>query len=357
MKELVLSRKHIEIGAKMVDFAGYSMPVQYEGVNLEHKAVRESVGVFDVSHMGEIFIKGDKAEEFLQYLTSNDVSKLYPGKIQYTCFPNENNGIVDDLLVYMIDINYYLLVVNASNIEKDIRWLNSNNSKYNCIIDNKSESYSLLAIQGPKSIDLLQELTDYDLIKIDYYNFKIINISGIKDVLVSRTGYTGEIGFELYIRNDDARKLWDSLFSTDIKLTPVGLAARDTLRLEKGYCLYGNDIDDSTSPNEAGLAWITKYNKDFVNSANLKKEKEIGVQRKLIGLEIISKGIARKGYNIIDDDENIIGSITSGTMSPTLKKAIALAYLDIEFTKEGTIVFVEVRKKKIKAKVVKTPFV
>lgn len=357
MKELVLSRKHIEIGAKMVDFAGYSMPVQYEGVNLEHKAVRESVGVFDVSHMGEIFIKGDKAEEFLQYLTSNDVSKLYPGKVQYTCFPNENNGIVDDLLVYMIDINYYLLVVNASNIEKDIRWLNSNNSKYNCIIDNKSESYSLLAIQGPKSIDLLQELTDYDLIKIDYYNFKIINISGIKDVLVSRTGYTGEIGFELYIRNDDARKLWDSLFSTDIKLTPVGLAARDTLRLEKGYCLYGNDIDDSTSPNEAGLAWITKYNKDFVNSANLKKEKEIGVQRKLIGLEIISKGIARKGYNIIDDDENIIGSITSGTMSPTLKKAIALAYLDIEFTKEGTIVFVEVRKKKIKAKVVKTPFV
>lgn len=357
MKELVLSRKHIEIGAKMVDFAGYSMPVQYEGVNLEHKAVRESVGVFDVSHMGEIFIKGDKAEEFLQYLTSNDVSKLYPGKIQYTCFPNENNGIVDDLLVYMIDINYYLLVVNASNIEKDIRWLNSNNSKYNCIIDNKSESYSLLAIQGPKSIDLLQELTDYDLIKIDYYNFKIINISGIKDVLVSRTGYTGEIGFELYIRNDDARKLWDSLFSTDIKLTPVGLAARDTLRLEKGYCLYGNDIDDSTSPNEAGLAWITKYNKDFVNSANLKKEKEIGVQRKLIGLEIISKGIARKGYNIIDDDENIIGSITSGTMSPTFKKAIALAYLDIEFTKEGTIVFVEVRKKKIKAKVVKTPFV
>tara|TARA_B100001142_G_scaffold330030_1_gene395746 strand:- start:1876 stop:2949 length:1074 start_codon:yes stop_codon:yes gene_type:complete len=357
MKELVLSRKHTEIGAKMVDFAGYSMPVQYEGVNLEHKAVRESVGVFDVSHMGEIFIKGDKAEEFLQYITSNDVSKLSPGKVQYTCFPNENNGIVDDLLVYMIDINYYLLVVNASNIEKDIKWLNSNNSKYNCIIDNKSEYYSLLAIQGPKSIDLLQELTDYDLKKINYYNFKIINISGIKDVLVSRTGYTGEIGFELYIRNDYASKLWDSLFSTDIKLTPVGLAARDTLRLEKGYCLYGNDIDDSTSPNEAGLGWITKYNKEFVNSANLKREKEFGVSRKLIGLEIISKGIARKGYNIIDDENNIIGSITSGTMSPTLKKAIALAYLDIEFTKEGTIVFVEVRKKRIKAQVVKASFV
>jgi len=357
MKELVLSQQHIEIGAKMVDFAGYYMPVQYGGVNFEHKAVRESVGVFDVSHMGEIFIKGDKAEEFLQYLTSNDVSKLSPGKIQYTCLPNEKNGIVDDLLIYMIDTNYYLLVVNAYNIEKDIEWLNSNNSIYNCIIDNQSENYSLLAIQGPRAIDLLQDLTDDDLKQIDYYNFKIINISGIKDVLVSRTGYTGEIGFELYIRNDDARKLWDSLFSTDIKLTPVGLAARDTLRLEKGYCLYGNDIDDSTSPNEAGLAWITKYNKDFVNSANLKKEKEIGVRRKLIGLEIISKGIARKGYNIIDDDENIIGSITSGTMSPTLKKAIALAYLDIEFTKEGTIVFVEVRKKKIKAKVVKTPFV
>ncbi len=356
MKKLVLSETHKELGGRMVDFAGYHMPIQYEGVTAEHLAVRESVGIFDVSHMGEVFIKGKKAEEFLQYITSNDVSKLTPGKVQYTCFPNENGGIVDDLLLYMIEEDHYLLVVNASNLEKDLAWINIHNS-YSCTIDNQSDNYSLLAVQGPKSITLLQQLTNVNLAAIRYYNFKIGTIADVENVILSRTGYTGEIGFELYVKNKDTQKLWDSLFSTNTHLKPIGLAARDTLRLEKGFRLYGNDIDESTSPIEAGLGWITKFTKDFINSENLKKEKEEGVSRQLVNLEIVDKGIARKDYVVVDNNGKKIGIVTSGTMSPTLKKAIAIAYLKTEFSKIGTEVFVQVRNKQLKAKVVSMPFV
>ena len=306
--------------------------------------------------MGEVFIKGKKAEEFLQYITSNDVSKLTPGKVQYTCFPNENGGIVDDLLLYMIEEDHYLLVVNASNLEKDLAWINIHNS-YSCTIDNQSDNYSLLAVQGPKSIILLQQLTNENLAAIRYYNFKIGTIADVENVILSRTGYTGEIGFELYVKNKDTQKLWDSLFSTNIHLKPIGLAARDTLRLEKGFRLYGNDIDESTSPIEAGLGWITKFTKDFINSENLKKEKEEGVSRQLVNLEIVDKGIARKDYVVVDNNGKKIGIVTSGTMSPTLKKAIAIAYLKTEFSKIGTEVFVQVRNKQLKAKVVSMPFV
>ncbi len=356
MKKLVLSETHKELGGKMVDFAGYYMPIQYEGVTAEHLAVRESVGIFDVSHMGEVFVKGKKAEEFLQYITSNDVSKLTPGKVQYTCFPNENGGIVDDLLLYMIEEDHYLLVVNASNLEKDLAWINIHNS-YSCTIDNQSDNYSLLAVQGPKSITLLQQLTNVNLAAIRYYNFKIGTIADVENVILSRTGYTGEIGFELYVKNEDAQKLWDSLFSTNTHLKPIGLAARDTLRLEKGFRLYGNDIDESTSPIEAGLGWITKFTKDFINSENLRKEKEEGVSRQLVNLEIVDKGIARKDYVVVDNNGKKIGIVTSGTMLPTLRKAIAIAYVQTEFSKIGTEVFVQVRNKKIKSKVVRIPFV
>ena len=356
MKKLVLSETHEGLGGKMVDFAGYYMPIQYEGVTAEHLAVRESVGVFDVSHMGEVFVKGEKAEEFLQYIASNDVSKLTPGKVQYTCLPNENSGIVDDFLLYMIEEHHYLLVVNASNLEKDLAWINAHNS-YNCTIDNQSDNYSLLAVQGPKSIMLLQQLTNENLAAIRYYNFKIGTIADIENVILSRTGYTGEIGFELYVKNEDTQKLWDSLFSTNIYLKPIGLAARDTLRLEKGFCLYGNDIDESTSPIEAELGWITKFTKNFINSENLKKEKEEGVSRRLVSLEIIDRGIARKDYVIVDNDGKEIGMVTSGTMLPTLKKAIAIAYVKTELSKIGTEVFVQVRNKQLKAKVVSMPFV
>lgn len=356
MKKLVLSNNHEDLGAKMVDFAGYFMPVQYEGVNAEHQAVREEVGIFDVSHMGEIFVSGEKAEEFLQYITSNDVAKLTSGKIQYTCFPNKEGGIVDDLLLYMLEEDQYLLVINASNMEKDVAWLNNHNS-FGCTIDNQSDNYSLFAVQGPKAIELLQQLTDEDLLAIRYYNFKIGSIAGVDDVILSRTGYTGEIGFELYVKNENAKKLWQAIFSTDIEIKPIGLAARDTLRLEKGFCLYGNDIDETTSPLEAGLGWITKFTKDFINSGNLKKQKELGTEKKLVGLEIIDRGIARKDYVLINSEAKEIGVVTSGTMSPTLKKAIAMAYVNTDYKEIGTEVFVKVRNKKIKAKVVQIPFV
>ena len=356
MKKLVLSDIHEYFGAKMVDFAGHFMPVQYEGVNAEHQSVREEVGVFDVSHMGEVFVKGEKAEEFLQYITSNDVAKLIPGKAQYTCLLNETGGIVDDFLLYMLEENQYLLVVNASNIEKDLAWLNAYNS-FDCTIDNQSDNYSLLAVQGPKSIALLQQLTNEDLAAVKYYNFKIGSIAGVENVILSRTGYTGEIGFELYVKNEDAKKLWQAIFSTDIEIKPIGLAARDTLRLEKGFCLYGNDIDETTSPLEAGLIWITKFTKDFISSKNLKKQKEEGVSRKLVGLELIDRGIARKDYKIVNENGGEIGMTTSGTMSPTLKKAIAMAYVNTDYKEIGTEVFVKVRNKQLKAKVVQMPFV
>jgi len=355
MKQLVLSEIHKNLGAKMVEFAGYYMPVQYEGVKAEHHAVRNEVGVFDVSHMGEVFVSGEKALDFLQYITTNDVSKLTPGKIQYTCLPNANGGIVDDFLLYMISENNYLLVVNASNMEKDLVWINKHNN-FGCTINNQSDNYSLLAVQGPKAIELLQEITKINLSKIKYYNFKIGAIAGIENVILSRTGYTGEIGFELYVKNESIKQLWNAIFNTTIKLKPIGLAARDTLRLEKGFCLYGNDINDTTSPIEAGLGWITKFTKEFINHEELESQKKGGTFRRLVGLELIDKGIARRDYPIIDSNGNEIGIVTSGTMSPSLNKAIALAYVPNKLSKLGCVVYIQVRKKQIKAVVVALPF-
>ena len=357
MNKLELSDLHEEIGGKMVDFAGYKMPVQYtEGVMSEHNTVRNDVGVFDVSHMGEVFISGEYSLDLLQYITSNDVSVLKPGQVQYTCFPNDTGGIVDDLLLYMLADNSYLLVINATNIEKDISWIKKHNS-FGCFIDNQSKNYSLLAVQGPKSIDLIQELTDVNLSHIKYYNFKIGDVAGINNVILSRTGYTGEYGFELYVKNRDVLVLWNALFSTSVDLKPIGLAARDTLRLEKGFCLYGNDINENTSPIEAGLGWITKFTKKFINHEKLKAQKEEGVEKKLVGLELIDKGIARNGYLVVDFNSKNIGVITSGTISPTLSKAIALAYVVKDFSFIGTEVFIKIRNKEIKAKVVSLPFV
>ncbi|MDC3258133.1 glycine cleavage system aminomethyltransferase GcvT [Flavobacteriales bacterium] len=357
MKELILSDIHKKLGAKMVPFANYKMPIQYKsGVNEEHNTVRNSVGLFDVSHMGEIFISGERSLEYLQYISSNDVGLLSPGKVQYSYLPNEIGGIVDDFLLYMISKNYYLMVINGSNIEKDLNWINKHNV-YDCKVENESDNYSLFAIQGPKSISLLQQLTDTNLSDIKYYNFKIGSINHIDNIIISRTGYTGEIGFEIYVKNEDAVNLWNSLFETSIELIPIGLAARDTLRLEKGYCLYGNDISEETSPIEAGLGWITKFNNKFINCENLEIEKKTGVERKLVGIELIEKGIARKDYIIEDENENEIGLITSGTMSPTLKIAIAMAYINVAHTKVGTEVFVNIRNKKIKANIVSIPFV
>ena len=356
MKKLELSDKHQSLGGKMVEFAGYYMPVQYEGVKAEHETVRNSVGVFDVSHMVEIFVSGENSEDFLQYITSIDVSKLTSGKVQYSCFPNNKDGIVDDLLVYKIEQNKYMLVVNASNLEKDWDWINFHNT-FGVIIENKSDDYSLLAVQGPKSVELLQQLTSVNLSEIKYYNFTIGKIAGIENVILSRTGYTGELGFELYVKNKDTIQLWEKLFSTNTELIPIGLAARDTLRLEKGFCLYGNDINEATSPIEAGLGWITKFTKEFINSENLLKQKTEGTKRSLVGLEILDKGIARKDYTVIDESGNEIGVVTSGTMSPTLNKAIAMAYVNSEFKKVDSEVYIQVRKKQIKAKVVSIPFV
>ena len=355
MKQLVLSDLHEALGAKMVEFSGYKMPIQYEGVKAEHHSVRNEVGVFDVSHMGEVFVTGEKALDFLQYITSNDVSKLTPGKIQYTCLPNTDGGIVDDFLLYMLAENSYLLVVNASNMEKDLAWINKHNT-FGCVINNQSDNYSLLAVQGPKSIELLQELTVVNLSEIKYYNFKIGNIAGVEDVILSRTGYTGEIGFELYIKNESVKQVWEAIFTTSIELKPIGLAARDTLRLEKGFCLYGNDINDTTSPIEAGLGWITKFTKEFINHKQLKDQKEGSATRKLVGLEVVDKGIARNGYPIVDENGSEIGIVTSGTMSPTLNKAIAMAYVPKELSKVGSAVYIQVRKKQIQAEVVALPF-
>ena len=357
MNKLVLSDLHESIGGKMIDFAGYKMPIQYiDGVISEHHAVRNEVGVFDVSHMGEIFISGKHSLEFLQFITSNDVSILTPGQVQYTCFTNDFGGIVDDLLLYMLGENSYLLVVNASNIRKDIAWINKYNS-FNCVIDNQSYNYSLLAVQGPRSIELLQQLTEVNLSEIKYYNFQIGSIAEIENVILSRTGYTGELGFEIYVKNENVRKLWDALFSTSIDIKAIGLAARNTLRLEKGFCLYGNDINDTTSPIEAGLGWITNFTKEFINHQELKVQKERGTRRKLVGLELTDRGIARNDYPIVNLDGKEIGVVTSGTMSPTLTKAIAMGYILKEYSKIDTQVFIKVRNKQIKASVVSLPFV
>lgn len=357
LKNTALTETHIRLGAKMVPFAGYLMPVSYEGINAEHETVRNGVGVFDVSHMGEFILKGENAMELIQRLTSNDVSKLYDGKVQYSCIPNENGGIVDDLLVYRIDEKTYMLVVNASNIEKDWNWFLARNTK-GVEMHNISDKTSLLAVQGPKAADVLQSLTKMNLRDMEYYTFSKGEFAGVENVLVSATGYTGAGGFEIYFENSSADKIWNAIFEAgkSFGIKPIGLGARDTLRLEMGFCLYGNDIDDTTSPIEAGLGWITKFTKEFTNSAALKSQKEQGVKRKLVGFEMIERGIPRHDYEIRSSNGETIGKVTSGTQSPSLQKAIGMGYVNSEFSSEGTELFIQVRDKSLKARVVKIPF-
>jgi aminomethyltransferase len=357
MKNTALTDKHVQLGAKMVPFAGYNMPVQYAGINVEHETVRKGVGVFDVSHMGEFILKGAKALDLIQRVTSNDASKLYDGKVQYSCLPNVDGGIVDDLLVYRIDEKTYMLVVNASNIEKDWNWISKFNTE-GVEMKDISDRTSLLAVQGPKAADALQSLTDIDLGSMEYYTFKKGTFAGIDNVLLSATGYTGAGGFEIYVDNKDAEKLWNAVFEAGAAfgIKPIGLGARDTLRLEMGFCLYGNDIDDATSPLEAGLGWVTKFNKEFTNSAALQQQKQEGVKRKLVGFEMIDRGIPRHDYEIVDEDGNSIGKVTSGTQSPSLQKAIGMGYVNNDFAKEGSEIFINIRDNKVKARVVKPPF-
>jgi aminomethyltransferase len=341
----------------MVPFAGYMMPVQYEGINIEHETVRNGVGVFDVSHMGEFHLKGKNALALIQKVTSNDASVLVDGKIQYSCLPNNDGGIVDDLLVYRITEDHYFLVVNASNIEKDWNWISSHND-LGVEMTNVSDELSLLAVQGPKAAQALQSLTDLDLSGMEYYTVKIGTFAGIENVIVSATGYTGSGGFEIYFKNKDAEHIWNAIFKAGEKygIKPIGLAARDTLRLEMGFCLYGNDINDTTSPIEAGLGWITKFTKDFTNSAALKKQKEEGVSKKLVAFEVIEKAVPRHDYEIVNEAGENIGVVTSGTMSPSLKKGIGMGYVKTAYSKLGSKIFIQIRNKAIPAVVVKLPF-
>lgn len=357
MKNTALTQIHIDLGAKMVPFAGYNMPVQYEGVNAEHLTVRNAVGVFDVSHMGEFYLRGENALALIQKVTSNDASVLFDGKVQYSCLPNYDGGIVDDLLVYKISDTEYMLVVNASNIDKDWDWISKHND-LNVEMINGSDHTSLLAIQGPLAAKALQSLTKVDLSAMDYYTFKTDTFAGIDNVIISATGYTGSGGFEIYFNNDDAIHIWEAVFKAgaDFGIKPIGLAARDTLRLEMGFCLYGNDINDTTSPIEAGLGWITKFTKDFVNAEALKAQKTEGVSKKLVAFSMIDRGIPRHDYLIADAEGNTIGHVTSGTMSPSLKVGVGMGYVLTEFSKLGTDIYIVVRDKPLKAKVVKLPF-
>lgn len=341
----------------MVPFAGFNMPVQYEGVNAEHETVRNAVGVFDVSHMGEFLLKGPNALDLIQKVTTNDASVLVNGKAQYSCMPNGKGGIVDDLIIYRINENEYILVVNASNIEKDWNWISSHND-LGVEMTDLSDEYSLLAIQGPKAAESMQSLTNVDLANMVYYTFEKGTFAGVDNVIISATGYTGSGGFEIYVKNQDVEKVWDRVFEAGASfgIKPIGLAARDTLRLEMGFCLYGNDIDDTTSPLEAGLGWITKFTKDFVDSDRLAKQKEEGVLRKLIAFEMVDRGIPRHDYPIQDASGNVIGKVTSGTMSPSMKVGIGLGYVTIENSKLDSEIFIEIREKGVKAKVVKLPF-
>lgn len=357
MKNTALTHIHEGLGAKMVPFAGYNMPVSYEGVNAEHETVRNGVGVFDVSHMGEFLISGENALALIQKVTSNDASTLEIGKAQYSCLPNNVGGIVDDLIVYKIKDEQYLLVVNASNIDKDWDWISSHND-IGAEMKNLSDNYSLLAIQGPKAVEAMQSLTSVDLSAIKYYHFEVADFAGIEHVIISATGYTGSGGFEIYCKNSEVEQVWNKVFEAgaDFGIKPIGLAARDTLRLEMGFCLYGNDINDTTSPIEAGLGWITKFTKEFTNSANLKAQKEAGVARKLIGFELIDRGIPRHDYEIVDAEGNNIGIVTSGTQAPSLGKAIGIGYVKTAFSAADSEIFILIRDKKIAAKVVKMPF-
>ncbi len=359
MKHTAFTKIHEALGAKMVPFAGFYMPVQYEGLIAEHETVRKGVGVFDVSHMGQIWVKGPKALALIQWVTSNDASKLVDGKIQYSCFPNFEGGIVDDLLVYRIDEQTYLLVVNASNTEKDWNWINAQN-KFGATLYNASDEISQLAVQGPLALKAMQKLTDTPIMDLEYYSFKKVTLAGVKDVILSINGYTGAGGCEIYMANEDAEKIWKAVFEAgaEFGIKPIGLGARDTLRLEMGFCLYGNDINDTTSPIEAGLGWITKFtdNKEFINKQALLKQKTEGTTKKLVGFEMIDKGIPRQHYPILDAEGKEIGEVTSGTMSPSCKIAIGMGYVATEFAKIGTEIFINIRDKALKAKVVKLPF-
>ena len=359
MKNTAFTEKHIEMGAKMVPFAGYNMPVQFEGINTEHETVRKGVGVFDVSHMGEFWVRGPKAFELVQYLTSNNVADLYDGKVQYSCFPNDKGGIVDDLLVYRFGEEEYLLVVNASNIEKDWDWVNKNN-QVGAELENASDDIAQLAVQGPLALKAMQKLTSENVVDMEYYTFKVLNFAGVDNVIFSTTGYTGSGGCEIYMKNEDALKIYKAVLEAgeEFGIKPIGLGARDTLRLESGFCLYGNDIDDTTSPIEAGLGWITKFvdGNDFINRAYHQNLKENGVSRRLKGFKMIDRGVPRHDYEVCDKDGNVIGRVTSGTMSPMLHEGIGMAYLNTGYTKVGMEIYIRVRKKLLKAEVVKIPF-
>ena len=359
MNKTALYDKHVSLGAKMVPFAGFEMPVQYSSVTQEHVAVREKVGIFDVSHMGQFFIEGVAAKDLLQFVTTNNVDTLENGKAQYTCLPNGNGGIVDDLIVYKMNDEKYFVVVNASNIEKDWNHISKYNEKFGAKMTNSSDEMSLLAIQGPKAAETLQKLTETNLSEIPYYHFTVGKIAGIDDVIISNTGYTGSGGFEIYFKNEDAEKLWDSIIAAgeEFGIIPCGLASRDTLRLEKGFCLYGNDIDDTTSPLEAGLGWITKFDKDFVDKERFAQQKADGITRKLVGFEMQERAIPRHDYLVVDVAGNEIGKVTSGTMSPLKNVGIGLAYVAKDHFKIDSEIYIQIRNKNVLAKVVKLPFV
>ena len=357
MKQVPLNDVHVALGAKMVPFAGYNMPVQYEGVNIEHDTVRNGVGVFDVSHMGLFKISGENALDLIQKVTSNDASVLVNGKAQYSYLPNDKGGIVDDIITYKVADNDYYMVVNASNIDKDFEWIASHNSM-NATFENLSDAYCLLAIQGPKANEAMQAITNVDLANLKFYSFETGTFAGKENVIVSATGYTGSGGIEIYAKNEDIVDIWNAVLEAGkaYGIKPIGLAARDTLRLEMGYCLYGNEINDTTSPIAAGLGWVTKFTKDFVNAEAIKADKENGVATKLIGFELIDRGIPRHDYEIVDAEGNVIGHVTSGTQSPSLNKGIGMGYVNKEFAKEGSEIYIRIRKNDVKAQVVKTPF-
>ena len=356
LKTTPFTQTHIALGAKMAEFAGFNMPIEYTGINREHMIVREGVGVFDVSHMGEFWVKGEKALDFLQYITTNDVSKLEAGKAQYTCFPNGKGGIVDDLIIYMYSTTKYLLVVNAGNIDKDWAWVNAQNTEqFNVSLENASERYGQLAVQGPKAVEVLQKLTDAELAAIPYYCFREWSFAGVQGVILSNTGYTGAGGFELYFPKEYGEQIWNALFEVGAPygIAPIVLGARDSLRLEKWYCLYGHDIDDTTSPIEAGLGWITKFDaKDFIDKEYLLRQKQEGVTRKLVHFELQERGIPRHGYELCDEKGTTIGNVTSGIMLPNTKIGIGMGYVQSDFAKKGNIIYVKIREKLIPAKLV-----
>lgn len=365
MKTTAFTQKHIDLGAKMAPFAGYNMPIEYVGITEEHHTVRNGVGVFDVSHMGEIWVKGPKALPFLQYVTSNDVSVLFPGKVQYSCFPNGKGGIVDDLLVYCFDDVTYFLVVNAANVDKDWAHLCSIAPKFGLTVGkelyNASDEICQLAVQGPKALEAMQKICDKNVVDMEYYTFQKLTIGGIKDAIFSTTGYTGAGGCEIYIANEDADKLWKAVFEAgeEFGIKPIGLGARDTLRLEMGFCLYGNDIDDTTSPIEAGLGWITKFNDvkgDFLDRDYMLAQKAEGLKRKLVGFQLIDRGVPRHGYEVCDAEGNVIGHVTSGVMSPSMKIPVGMAYVNTPYNKIDSEIYIKVRDRLLKAKVVKAPF-